>query len=527
MTASSDDGLIGEADLPASWEIFELGEVITDIKPGFASGNHNEDGRGVPHLRPNNITLRGTITLDKLKYVEADSTLRATTNDVLFNNTNSLEHVGKAAVLDLEGDWGYSNHLTRLRMPDGVIAKFIALQLHLLWSVDYFRIHARRHVNQVSISLRKLKTTPLIVPPLEDQHQVIDSVRSRQSILDNVESSITNSMHLLGVYERRTIQAAATGTLLEDHGDKGLPSPSKIMTSVANVGEVQLGKKREPKSHIGPNMRPYLRVANVLENKIDITDVHEMNFSPTEFEKYRLISGDILLNERQSPELVGRPAMFRGEIDNCCFQMTLIRFRSKDGISPTFALLVFRYYLHSGRFRDAARWSTNIAHLTAVRFSALEFPVVPLAEQESIVEEATRRLDLVATLRETLGDILARASVARDMVLAEAFHVQPSSITKQATDTQSISQSDNTAREVDYMAGDTPRQQSSKRRSLLEVMRGASQLDADALFALAGFTKDSVDDFYEELRNLVRSGVVAEGRLLDGTSTLRLAGDDL
>ena len=197
------------------------------------------------------------------------------------------------------------------------------------------------------------------------------------------------------------------------------------MTTVANAGEVQLGKMRSPASHSGPNIRPYLRVANVLENKIDITDVHEMNFTPDEFEKFRLISGDVLLNEGQSPNLVGRPAMFRGEIDDCCFQKTLLRFRSNDGVSPTFALLVFRHYLHSGRFRQAARWSTNIAHLTAVRFGAIEFPQVPLVEQEAIVEEATRRLDMAAELKDMFDDILSRASIARDLVLAEAFHVEP------------------------------------------------------------------------------------------------------
>jgi type I restriction enzyme, S subunit len=524
VTASSNDGLIGLADLPASWEVSQLGEVITDVKPGFASGVHNEEGRGVPHLRPNNITLRGTISLDRLKYVETEVTLRATTNDVLFNNTNSSEHIGKSAVLNLAGEWGYSNHLTRLRMPDELIADFVALQLHLLWRIDYFRIRARRHVNQVSISLRELRAVPLLVPPIQDQRQVVEHVRSRHEILDSVESSITSSLDMLTVYEHKIIESAATGTLLQDHHDKVSDSHWK-MTTVNNVGAIQLGKKREPKSHIGPNMTPYLRVANVLENEIDITDVHEMNFTPSEFEKYRLISGDILLNEGQSPDLVGRPAMFRGEIDNCCFQMTLIRFRSNNGISPTFALLVFRYYLHSGRFRQAARWSTNIAHLTAIRFAALEFPDVSLAEQESIAEEATRRLDSVATLRDTLDDILARASVGRDMVLAEAFHVRSRSITEQAINTQSTAPADDTLREEEQMSADVSRGRSNKRRSLLEVLQEDSQPSANRLFAQAGFTKDSVDEFYEDLRGLVRSGVVAERRTPDNTITLHLVED--
>ncbi len=45
-------------------------------------------------------------------------------------------------------------------------------------------------------------------------------------------------------------------------------------------------------------MRPYLRVANVYEDRIDLSDVMEMNFTPEEFETYKLKHGDILLNGR-------------------------------------------------------------------------------------------------------------------------------------------------------------------------------------------------------------------------------------
>ncbi len=49
--------------LPPSWAVVLLGDVVDDIRAGFASGEHNEDGRGIPHLRPMNIDRRGKITL--------------------------------------------------------------------------------------------------------------------------------------------------------------------------------------------------------------------------------------------------------------------------------------------------------------------------------------------------------------------------------------------------------------------------------------------------------------------------------
>ena len=524
VTTFNDDHLLGRMNLPATWEVHALGDVISDIRPGFASGLHNEEGRGVPHLRPMNITLRGSISLDHLKYIESDSLLRANTGDILFNNTNSLEHVGKSAVLDLEGSWAYSNHLTRLRLPEGLIPAFVALQLRLLWRAGYFRLHARRHVNQVSIAVKQLKAMPLIVPPVEDQRQVISHVESRDRLLDDIESALSDAADRLSAYERHTIEAAATGIILQNTADQLVAEPWQ-MTTVANAGEVQLGKMRSPASHSGPNMRPYLRVANVLENKIDITDVHEMNFTPDEFEKFRLISGDVLLNEGQSPDLVGRPAMFRGEIDDCCFQKTLLRFRSNDGVSPTFALLVFRHYLHSGRFRQAARWSTNIAHLTAVRFGAIEFPQVSLVEQEAIVEEATRRLDMAADLKDMFDDILSRASIARDLVLAEAFHVEPRpNSAVDIGDAESAASPEESEQEGRHVPTPGPSAGRGTRQPLLEVLEQAGRLEAGALFSQAGFAKSMVDEFYKELRDLVQSGRVVEVRPGDGSINLQLAG---
>lgn len=524
MISPYHDQFVGMIDLPTTWEVFELGDVITDIRPGFSSAPQNEKGRGIPHLRPMNITLRGTISLDQLKYVETDSTLRAKAGDILFNNTNSLEQVGKSAVLDQEGEWAYSNHLTRLRMPDGLIAEFVALQLLLLLRIYYFRLHARRYVNQVSIGVRQLKAVPLIVAPIEEQRDVVEHVKSRYHLINDIESTMSRTKALLGTYELEIIKSAATGTLTMARGDQQ-PTPWQL-TTIANAGEIQIGKARSPRSRSGPNMRPYLRVANVLENRIDTTDVYEMSFSPAEFEKYKLVSGDVLLNEGQSPDLVGRPAMFHGEVDNCCFQNSLIRFRSHKDTSPAFALLVFRYYLHSGRFREAARWSTNIAHLTVGRFAPIEFPQVPLAEQEAIVEEATRRLDHAAQLTETLSGTLGRVAVVRDTVLAEAFHVvQDLGVARQMAEAQlSTLQEEPPGGDRQVPSSRTPGRRGA-RRPLLEVLSEEHELEATVLFSQAGFTKDLVDDFYQELRALVRSGNVTELRLPDGIITLQLTGD--
>jgi type I restriction enzyme S subunit len=166
-------------------------------------------------------------------------------------------------------------------------------------------------------------------------------------------------------------------------------------------------------------MRPYVRVANVLEDKLDLSDVKWMNFTPEEYETFRLDAGDILLNEGQAPHLIGRPALFRNEIESCCFQKTLLRFRSVPGVLPEYALLVFRSYMHSGRFKRSSRITTNIGHLTQIRFLPIPFPLPTEREQIEIVER-------VRTLEGTMDDaelnvLFATSAALRQSILTLPF----------------------------------------------------------------------------------------------------------
>lgn len=168
-------------------------------------------------------------------------------------------------------------------------------------------------------------------------------------------------------------------------------------------------------------MRPYLRVANVYEDRIELRSIYEMNFTPDEFETFQLQRGDILLNEGQSLELVGRSAIYRDELPGACFTNTLVRFRPDKGVMPEFAQTYFRACLRSHRFRKLARWTTNIAHLGADRFAAMEVPLPPLLEQEAIVEAVEDQLSVIDHLETNLAAKLTSAQALRQSILRQAF----------------------------------------------------------------------------------------------------------
>jgi type I restriction enzyme, S subunit len=179
-------------DLPTGWKRATLGEIGVEAKSGFSSGEHNNEGNGVVHLRPMNITREGRIDLSDVRYVQDGTDRRARAGDVLFNNTNSPALVGKTALVTSETPLGYSNHMTRLRPSGELRPDFLARQLHWLWMKGYFKTVLKNHVNQASVASERLLETLIDIPPLAEQ----------QRIAETLESHLTYLVTGLGALER-------------------------------------------------------------------------------------------------------------------------------------------------------------------------------------------------------------------------------------------------------------------------------------------------------------------------------------
>ena len=171
---------------------------------------------------------------------------------------------------------------------------------------------------------------------------------------------------------------------------------------LSSVAEVRLGRQRSPKNHLGEQMRPYVRAANVDWSGLRLDDIKFMNFSDSELSTYRLEPGDLLLGEASgSPHEVGKPAIWRGEIYDCAFQNTLIRVRPM-GPDPEYLLHYFRHQALTGRFAAAAR-GVGIRHLGSDALAKWRLPLPPLAEQRRIAEVLDRSNALRAKRREALA----------------------------------------------------------------------------------------------------------------------------
>lgn len=452
--------------LPSGWALPRVDQVGS-VRLGRQKTPDKQSGRfPTKYIRLANLRGDGQIDvtdLSEMDFTPAERTVfELRDGDILLaDSSGSAAQIGRAAIWRNQvPGCCYQNHLIRFRPHTTSPEYALALFRHFALSGRFADV--ARGIGIQHLGASRFAVMPFILPPLKEQERIATAVGARLSEIREADARLRSALGHLAEQTRETLAAAVAGELIDipkqpaDRPSGSQPAASKRRTPkrdqhgqgtlfvsdssdhnaapsaaalpagwtwrrMDEVGEVTIGRQRSPKHQHGPHMRPYLRVANVYEDRIDASDILEMNFEPEEYATYALKYGDILLNEGQSPELVGRPAKYRDEIPGACFQNTLIRFRAGPLVDPDFALLVFRHNLHAGVFRDIARWSTNIAHLGLERFRMLQFPLPPVEQQTLIAAEARDRLETVSAQADAVRASLARLPEMERELLAAAM----------------------------------------------------------------------------------------------------------
>ena len=156
-----------------------LGNLIADVKPGFAVGERSEDG--VVQIRMNNVDTEGNLDLEDVIRVPATAKqlcdCSLVEGDVLFNNTNSTELVGKSTVFrGHSAPVTFSNHFTRLRVdPERLDPRYLARWLTWQQRHRVFESLCTRWVGQCAVRSEKLLALKIPLPYVDDPAVVFRS----------------------------------------------------------------------------------------------------------------------------------------------------------------------------------------------------------------------------------------------------------------------------------------------------------------------------------------------------------------
>jgi len=306
--------------------------------------------------------LHGT---SKLKFAIDDSGTIAKPTDIL------IAWDGANAGTVGFGLYGYiGSTIALLRPKKDVDSKYLGYFLKSQFT--YFQDTATGatipHVNR-----HALESLEIPLPPLEEQRRIA-------AILEEADHARRT---------RRFTQSLSDGFLQEVFVEMfGDPENQTDIEELGNLADVVSGVTKGQKFNGRETFEvPYLRVANVQDGYLDLSEIKTIPALASEIEKYTLQLGDIVMTEGGDFDKLGRGAIWRGEIENCIHQNHVFRVRlNQNKVLPLF----FAAYIQSQEaklyFLNASKQTTNLASINMTQLRALPVPIIPLSIQQSFTE---------------------------------------------------------------------------------------------------------------------------------------------
>ncbi len=339
--------------------------------------------------------------------------------DVLFNNTNSAELVGKSALFDrFDEPVVFSNHFTRLRTDETQLAsEFLAVWLQDKWNSGLFREICHRWIGQAAVQRDRLLGLDIALPDVPEQKRIAAAVRSQVAEVERARAAAEAQLETAEALPAAHLRAAFASGEAQRWPRRKLGEVSEIVSGIT------LGR---PLTGSATRRVSYLRVANVKDGYLDLSDVYEIEASEVEIARLRLRSGDLLLTEGGDPDKLGRGTIWRDEIAECVHQNHIFRVRfDLTQFVPDFVSAQVGSHYGKAYFLAHAKRTTGIATINRKVLAAFPVMTASRTEQERIANTLAAQMAEADRVRGSLKARLGEINAMRVALLRRAFSGEP------------------------------------------------------------------------------------------------------
>jgi type I restriction enzyme S subunit len=176
---------------------------------------------------------------------------------------------------------------------------------------------------------------------------------------------------------------------MKDSGVEWLGAIPRTWTAsrLKHVSDVQtgltLGKAVRPDEAIE---LPYLRVANVQTNGVNLDEIKTVLVDRSEWAKYRLRDGDVLMTEGGDIDKLGRGCLWNNQIDPCVHQNHVFAVRCSPELDSRMLVYILAAGVARSYFQMTAKRATNLASTNSTTLGNLPIALPDTIDQERIVE---------------------------------------------------------------------------------------------------------------------------------------------
>lgn len=288
-----------------------------------------------------------------------------------------------------------------------------------------------------SLSRDSYNQLPVPLPPVETQRRIIARIEELFAELDDGEAALARAWDDLKTYRKSLLKAAVTGELtadwreanpMQETGEQRLqrivgetkasgsyepknrgksltmegPSSDELSdlpetwtwASIGLLGVVSGGVTKNAKRSDAPIFMPYLRVANVYADRLDLRQIEKIGIEPSELPRVALQPNDLLIVEGNgSIDQIGRCAIWDGSIEPCVHQNHLIKVRFEEGYLARWCSLWLRSPLGRREMEQQASSTSGLHTLSISKVSNVRVPIGPEDELRLALSRAEGQID--------------------------------------------------------------------------------------------------------------------------------------
>ena len=421
-------------EVPEGWKVRKL-KYISTIRLGTVD-KKSEDGE-IPvrlcnyvdvyyndYIVPDLAFMEATASSDEIKHF----TLRK--GDVLITK-DSEEWMDIAVSAYVKSDLpgilcGY--HLAHIRpdkkMMDG---EYLFRSFQACGINDQFRV-AANGITRFGIGKFWIDSSLFLVPPKSEQSSIAAFLDHETARIDTLIEKKERQIEILQEKRAALISHAVTKGLdpsvkMKDSGIEwlGLVPEEWEIKQLKLLARIQTGvaKGKDLKERTVIEV-PYLRVANVQDGFLDLTDISTIEIEPHELGRYSLKIGDILMNEGGDNDKLGRGAIWDGQIVPCIHQNHVFSVRPFDISNSSWIDLITLSSYAKFYFTMKAKKTTNLASISSTNIGELPIIYPPKKQRDMILAYVKNYEDLSSLLIKKILSSIERLVEYRSALISAA-----------------------------------------------------------------------------------------------------------
>ncbi|ATG91859.1 restriction endonuclease subunit S [Methylomonas koyamae] len=389
-------------ELPKGWEIKLFGDICNKISESYQPITGGDSVYlGLEHLEKGFPRLVGKGSENEVK--SGKSAFK--NGDVLFGKLRP--YLRKSVLVDFEGVC--STDILVFRNKENAVNEYLKYLVH----TDQFIQHAIKTTTGVQhprTSWASLKTFKLSLPPKDEQRKIALVLSVIQQAIELQENLINTSQEL----KKALMQKLFTEGLRDEpqkQTEIGLVPESWNVIELQNAVEfIDYGLSQAIPKEAPENGIKIVSTADITRDGKLLYDIIRKTTAPEKTKtRLTLKNGDVLFNWRNSPELIGKTAIFTTQSESHIFASFILRMHCDEKKSHNFFLKhLMNYYRDIGVFIQLSRRAVNQANYNKNEISVLHIPFPQYSEQceiASIINQVEAKIDFHTNKKQLLTEL--------------------------------------------------------------------------------------------------------------------------